>query len=91
MLPLIALTFADIAILISPSQQNLDQYEMCEMSETGSIEPDGDCLDILDIGEVFTYTILSFSVIHVQMRHTVISSYRQTTDAETIKTCKDVH
>ena len=70
-----------------------DQYKMCEtiqmMSETSSvrrecIEPDGD----LDSEEVFTYTLSRvFSVIHVQIRYIVISSYGQTTDTETIKVC----
>lgn len=70
MQPLIALNFAYVAIVISLSQKNLNWYEMCEaMSESSCcisigcecIEPGGDCLDILDVGEFFfTYTMLSF-------------------------------
>ena len=58
MLPLIALNFVYVAILISLSQQNLEHYKMCEtMNKTDSvghecIESDGDCLDILDSREV---------------------------------------
>lgn len=46
-------------------------------------EVDGEVLDIMKVGEVFSYTIPSFSVISVQLRRIVISNYgRDTTDEE---------
>ena len=43
----------------------------------------GEILDILQVGEVFSYTIPSFSVISVQLRRIIISNYgRETTDEE---------
>ena len=60
----------------------MSETSSCTSVDQDRIKPDGDSLDILSIGKVFTYTIPSFSVISLRIRHVIISNYGRDTDVD---------